>query len=181
MYFQRTLDLGFPPNILCEVRSRWHGGSHKTRGKATFALEALKAEDKGLGRKDDRILNMLINKLRHPKYSPNRRVLGEFADKTALALHLCDVLIERKSPRGYYQMGDIYQGDMRGYMYGDHSTGLRVWREADRVGLAECRTYIKLILGSRYVSPILLVACIIPSCDLGMVYSIVFYCASLNE
>lgn len=70
-----------------------------------------------------------------------RAYMQGFLDVGQLALHYCDVMIQKGYSFGYL---------MKGYIYWHGSVGVRqnashavsVWKEADRLGLADFRIYI---------------------------------------
>lgn len=134
-YYERSASLGWTDAFLVLSR-RAYSGDAKTRDKALLLL--LEAEEKGI--RDDRILDALVDKLRYFKHTPCQEVLGRFKSKCKMMLHYCYVLIHRKSPKGYYHLGFIYSVGIDG-IKPNKSKAVAVWKEADRVGLANTFIY----------------------------------------
>lgn len=174
MYYQRALDLSFPLGILVHSHSRWTGNAHVAPDRDICVQLALQAEEKGM--RDDRILNMLLCRLRIRSYSPDSQVLGKFKNRKEMALHYCDVLIDRKSPRGYLRKADFY---CHGYadVPTDFYKALSLWEDADRLGLAHWDTYFKFLDEAWYAFSLPLYCirrhifhCLISHWAIGMLY-----------
>lgn len=149
-YFQRSIDMGYTPAYLALHTLLWGGRHDLPADKDAAMLILLEAEKKGIGMKDDRILEKLIARLRADGYQPSARVLGTFQNQSQMALHYCDLLIQRKSPTGYQLKGV----DARTFASRSHDDKLgliSLLEEADRVGLATSQTYSDLKAVYTYV------------------------------
>lgn len=142
MYYQRALDLGFPLGLLVSDHSRWTCCEHVAHDKGTLMLMALQAEEKGI--KDDRIIDNLITRLIVSIVLPLPTTLGKFRIECASVFGYCDILIERKSPRGYDQKGQLYYWGSR-VGPAEKAKGLAIWEEADRLELAGWTVYARLL------------------------------------
>lgn len=137
-YYQRAIDLGYPPAYISDFYWGTTFGKPEERDKVLLGL--LEAEHKGIGVKDGRIIAKILEHLKDRKYTPNAEVLGKFNNKGEMALHYCDVLIERGIPHGYYMKGALYKfGEAT--VPDDESKAVSIWEEADRLGLANVIIY----------------------------------------
>lgn len=155
-YSQHTIDLEYAPIILRRYELLV-ADSTAPRPLANALVSLLDAEQKGLGTKDDRILDKLIEVLvsdsRNVADIPRR--FRKFQSKAEMILHYCDVLIQRRSPRGYYQKGQFY---CRTEFYrltelpdNQSIVAVSVWEEVGRLGLADYDTYRQLYHAYMYV------------------------------
>lgn len=118
----------------------WHlcaGGTIKNKEKAVQLL--VEAEKRGI--EDDVLLNELVNSLMLSSYTPSARVLGRFRDRAEMALHYSDVLIQRKSPRGYHWKSRLYLEGKHGIPQNKRKA-LAIWKEGERLGLIDFPGYI---------------------------------------
>lgn len=147
-YLQRAVDFGYAPACLVlsgvlQSKSRYYADDHSFN-----AIRFLvKAEEKGLGEKDERILGTLIGYLE--KYLSSGRVLGRFTSNREMAEYYCNVLTQRGCPQGYYWNGRICISG-RGHIKG-LTKAVSYWEESDRAGLADYPIYYQLQLAYRYV------------------------------
>lgn len=151
--YQRAIDLGYQPayfglfTMLWEEKKRLF---NLTNSKDRAILTLLELEKKGEGVKDDRVLGRVVDCLREQTYQPSRQVLGRFRTKGEMALHYCDVLIQRKSHLGYDWKAHIYNNGEAGIRR-NGSKVLAIYEEADRVGLATLEAYTYHLAACGYV------------------------------
>lgn len=138
-YYLRAANLGYGPAYV-SLHRLWAQGQESIDIRRYFSQhylfnKLLKAEEKGV--KDDRILDIVVSFLvsKSPDFIPSEKALGDFKNKTEMALHYCDVLIKRHSPRGYYWKGMIYAYGMKDVPI-DEEKALQLWDEAGVVGMA---------------------------------------------
>lgn len=135
-YYQLGISLVYAPGYMALGNIWWHGFDHAHDSNKAI-LPLLEAENQGV--KDDRILHTLINQLRYSSSPLSDEILGRFKNKGEMALHYCDVLIQRRSPKGYYLKGCIYwDGEL---VPKDSTKAVSIWEEVDRLGLADSTTY----------------------------------------
>lgn len=147
-YFQRAINLEYIPvflyrtDILCSLPP---GALDRT------VQLLLEAEEHSLGRKDDRVLDKVIETVdeEEPVDRNLRHPVLHFKSKAIMILHYCDVLIQRRSPRGYFWKGMIYSRGLRSLP--GPSAAVAVWEEADKAGLADHSIYTSLTQAYRYV------------------------------
>lgn len=155
MYYQRSIDDGFARAAvdICYLLYPHVTGTHAQADKAVLSL--LESEHKGLGLKDDCILDELVKILTdfNDEYYPNPDILGSFQSKSEMALHYCDVLIQRKSPLGYKNKADIYEHGLA-RVGKDMSKAVSIWKEAINEGLANYDICYALQKAYRYVSSV---------------------------
>lgn len=159
-YYQKAMEADYVPAYL-------HMSSTTSSNDPNKPLSILlEAEKEGL--KDDRILIELVKYIRRHLRSLDKKLLGEkFENFYEMALYYSDILIQRRSPQGYYLKGLIYwDGDeadriprprgfilrefspvvdvlngFMNYVSRDREKAVSVWEEADRLGLANLATY----------------------------------------
>lgn len=121
--------------------------------KDEVVLSILEAEAKGQLMKDDRVLHELINILNDEMidYTPKPHILGKFAHEKEMALHYCDVLIERKSPLGYIGKAEVYNGSGSQWYEEDETRAITILEDAVRAGLADTDTCRRLQARYGYV------------------------------
>lgn len=140
-YSHRVLDMGYTPAYLAIYK---YGYYREYIDQEKTVLYLLGAEEKGV--RDSRILEELIMRLSgRTYYIPSQKVLGKFQSRSEMALHYCDVLIQRRSPLGYYWKGWIY---WLGYdLQRDVFKARTIWEEADKLGLAPESVYTNPLVG----------------------------------
>lgn len=144
MYQQRAIDLEYPPASVKLSKRYWDGYRTVTNDEDKSIIAALKAEESGMARKDERILaNLLWNLTSTRPYTPNAEILGAFKSKIEMILHFCDVLTQRGSSVGHTLKGFMYFWGDPG-LQADEAKALSIWEEADTdsVGLASTAVYL---------------------------------------
>lgn len=139
-YFQRGADMG-SIQAYASMYFMWWDGSprcHVDRHEAVTVL--LNAEERGIGAHDHQLLSILIDSLLDEDYVPNRTILGTFNNKWEMALHYCDVLIQRGSSVGYHSKATLYRYGNEDFPQ-DIRKAVEVWEEADKAGLANFLAY----------------------------------------
>lgn len=141
MYYQRAIERGYIPPYALRSSS---DADNETIEKALLIL--LEAESKGLDMKDDRIFHSVFEvlTLHTASYTPSSQVLGKFKDATEMALHYCDVLIQRRSPLGYSAKSDIYSFGIPGVSR-DECKAMAILEEGARVGRCTHITCLDLL------------------------------------
>lgn len=153
-YYQRAIDLEYTPAFLHEFEMvKWSFTGHSPYNNVIQLL--LEAEKKGLGEKDDRIVDKLIgyiclycnnqSDILHPSL--------QFKSKAEMIVHYCDVLIQKGSPKGYNWKGvtSTLNGGPFKTDISFNKIAIPIWEEADRVGSADFDTYRQLHKAYRYV------------------------------
>lgn len=128
-YYQRAANMDYVPAIM---------EGHRWMKDMEFAAFLWEAEAKGL--QDDRILASLIKTVWSLEGTPSSEGLGDYKDKSEMALHYCDVLIKRRSSKGYKLKGEIYWYG-KGGVDKDESKAVAIWEEAHKLELADYGIY----------------------------------------
>lgn len=108
-------------------------------------LSLLEIEKNGV--RDDKLIEDLIQAMHGDTYTPSLQVLGKHKNKRTMILHYCRVLIHMRSPRGYYWKGRFFWNGEDGVPK-TKSKAVSIWKEADRLGLADFNMYISQTSGS---------------------------------
>lgn len=131
-YYQRAASEMYYPAYLSQHYYWW------SRDTDRAVMVWKEAEEKGL--KDERVLKQIIDCLRQPSYTPSAQVLGQFSSKTEMTLYYCDALIRSQPSEGYFLKGYTYWYGNAGLRI-DKANAVKIWEEADRLGVANSQTY----------------------------------------
>lgn len=139
-YYHHTLYPGYTPAYLAKADLLWQGSRNTAADKDKAVLTLLEAEKKAMGEVDNVIIENIVSRLIYTDHVYKPEVLGRFKNRGEMALHYCDVSIQRGSPKGYYEKGNLYICGRAG-LPRDVDKAVSIWEEADRVGLADFNIY----------------------------------------
>lgn len=166
-YFQRAIDSGYLSGYVNLSYMLWYNETQDQQLKDQGIQVLLDAEKQCAEEKYDRILGSLVYYLGDNAYTPSAQVLGQFKSKLDMALHYCDILIQRGLPTGYQVKADIYLSGQCG-MRKDKAKGMAIWEEAAKAGLADGLAYtVHLIPGFTYVDHLTSSCCYIRLLSIG--------------